>query len=279
MSNVYWNGQQQARLEPHQVSAAWGRPGVPHSMTAISLANRAFEVYYSAHSNISANSAAAHYSQMLKSLHDAARSGWGRGVSDLEESFEHLSENGGRWSDNNTKNYYGGPNKIFQGALVTGPEGPVNFLKAVDDNIEKLRGIYTRYGSQVQDLSTALSADNWTRIGQVLGDIKNWSERAKPFLWWAPAVEQRLGQTVTLANVLGNIHTAATLYANSRSAGFDPRSAAALTALRTAIGLVPVLGDFYGKAVEMIPGLANWFRGLIQERVRRLDAAAAGRPY
>jgi hypothetical protein len=248
-------------------------------MTAISLANRAFEVYYSAHVGISANSTAAHYSQMLTSLHNAARSGWGRGVSDLEESFEHLSANGSRWSDNNTKNYYGSPTKIFQGALVTGPEGPVNFLNAVDANIETLRGIYTRYGSQVQDLAGAVSSDNWTRIGQVLGDMKTWGERAKPFLWWAPAVEHRLGQAVTLADVLGNIHTAATMYTNSRSAGFDPRSAAALTALRTAVGFIPVLGDFYGQAVEMIPGLANWFRGLIQERVRRLDAAASGRPY
>ena len=84
---------------------------------------------------------------------------------------------------------------------------------------------------------------------------------------------------MSLAEVLGNIHTAAAMYTNSHAAGFDPRSATALTALRTAVGSVPALGDFYGRAIEMIPGLATWFRRFIQERVRRLDAAAAGRPY
>jgi len=275
LSNQYWEGSRQASLEGSQISAAWGRPGVEHGGSAISLANRAFEVYYSAYRNIAASAGATHYSQMLAALQDAARAGWGSGVSDLEESFDHLTSNGGRWTDNNTKNYYGGPNKIFQRTLVTGPEGPVNFLNAVDSKIEVLRGVYTQYNSQVQQLTTAVAADNWTQIGETLGDIKTWGERAKPFLWWAPAYEQRAGQLVGLADVLGNIHTAATMYTNSRAAGFDPRSAAALTALRTAVGFVPVLGDFYGRAVEMIPGLAAWFRGLIQERVRRIDAAAA----
>ena len=279
MPNQYWNGSVQATLDRNHVSAAWGRPGLAHSGASINLANRAFEVYYSAHRNISASASTGHQPQMLAALHDAARTGWGSGVSDLEESFEHLSASGGAWSDNNTKNYYGGPNKIFRGALVSGPTGPVNFLNQVDANIERLRGIYTRYNGQVQVLTTAVASDNWTRIGETLGDFKTWAERAKPFLWWAPVHEQRAGQLVSLAGALGNIHTAATMYTNSRAAGFDPRSAAALTALRTAVGFVPVLGDFYGRAIEMIPGLASWFRGLIQERVRRLDAAAAGRPY
>lgn len=279
MSNEYWDGSRQASLERSQITAGWGRAGVEHSGASIGLANRAFEVYYSAHRSISAGGGAGHSVQMLAALHEAGRTGWGSGVSDLEESFEHLVAHGGGWSDNNTKDYFGGPNKIFQRTLVTGPEGPVNFLNAVDANVESLRGICTRYETQVRELTTAVGSDNWAQIGRTLGEIKSWGERAKPVLWWAPAYERRLGQAVSLTDVLGRIHTAATMYGSSRSAGFDPRSAAALSVLRGAVGLVPVLGDFYGRAIEMIPGLASWFRGLIQERVRRLDAAAAGRRY
>ena len=279
MSTEYWLGNRQATLQRDQVRADWGRPGTEHSGTAIALANRAFEVYYTARRNINACTDSSHKNAMLQKLEEAGRSGWGIGVNDLEESFEHLERNQGIWTDGSTSNYFGGPNKIFPNALVTGPQGPVNFLKAVDANVEELRRILDRFNQQTQQLAQAQQNDNWTRIGDITGEIQTWGERAKPFLWWAPNAEQRLGQVVSFAGALSNMHTALTTYTNSRSAGFDSRTSAAIAALRTAVGWVPVLGEFYGRAVDLIPGLATWFRGLVQDRGRRIDAAAAGRSY
>ncbi len=279
MSNPYWEGFRQASLERSQITAAWGRPGLDHSGASISIANRAFEVYYTAHQNISASAGVSHYSQMLESLHEAGRTGWGVGVTDLEESFEHLTANGGRWTDNNTLHYSGGQNSIHHVYSASGPAGPVNFLKKVNDNIEFVREVSLEFSNQVEELTSGMQSSQWAQIGEALDGIETWGERAKPFLWWAPAYEHRAGQVVSLASVLGTVHTAATMYTSSRSAGFDPRAATALAALRAAVAIIPVLGDFYGRAVEMIPGLANYVRGLIDAKVRRLDAAAAGAPY
>ena len=276
MSNDYWNGTRQASLERSQISASWAAPGVAYSGRSIALANRAFEIYYQSHQRISACDEANHRTQMLNSLHDAARSGWGRGIEDLEEAFEHLTRNGGRWTDSATSNYYGGPQKVFQGALTEGPVSCVNFLNAVDSKMTELKRILEQYRTQVQRISQAEQQDDWTTVGNVLTQVKDWGERAKPFLWWAPNAERHLGTTVTFAGALSNIHSGLTTYTNSRGAGFDPRTSAAIAALRTAVGWVPVLGDFYGAAIDMIPGLTIWFRNLVEDYCRRIDAAAAG---
>lgn len=279
MSNDYWLGARQASLERSQISAPWGAPGAAYSGRSIALANRAFEIYYQSHQRISACTDVSHQNKMFRSLYDAARAGWGLGVDDLEEAFQHLTANGGRWTDSATRNYYGGPQKVFPGALTEGPVSCVNFLNAVDSKMTELKGILDRYRTQVQNLNQAQQRDDWRTVGTVLTEVKNWGERAQPFLWWAPNVEQRLGSAVTFVGALSNIQSGLTTYANSIGAGFDTRTAAAIGALRTAVGWVPVLGDFYGGAIDMIPGLATWFRGLVQDYCRRIDAAAAGRPY
>ena len=276
MSNPYWSGAQKAHLTPAQISAPWGRPGKAHSLRSIAFVNRAFEIYYEALQRIGRCPDPEQARQMLASLHDAARTGWGFGVSDLEEAFEHLHDNRGRWTDKATKNYYGGPNKVFQGAIIEAPVSIVNFMNAVDARLKELRRVVDRYHQQVRDLENAQRQDDWTRIGRITWEVKRWGERAKPFLWYAPYVQTRLGQVVSFAGALGRIHTGLTMYTRAQQAGFDRDAAAGLAALRTALTWVPVLGRFYGKAVEMIPGLVTWFRGLIEDRIRRLERAAAG---
>lgn len=280
MPNDYWNGTRQASLTRGQISAPWGAGD--YSANRIALANRAFEIYYQAHRRISACTNGPHRNQMLTSLHDAAQTGWGLfdGVHDLEEAFEHLTDNGGRWTDSATGTYFGGAQKVFPRALTEGPVSCVNFLNAVDSNMSQLRGILERYTAQVQQISEAQRQDDWRTVGIVLSQVKDWGERAKPFLWWAPSTVQRpLGLTLAFVEVLSHIHSGLTTYANSIGAGLDSRTSIALGALRTAVGFLPVLGDFYGAAIDMVPGLRAWFQGLVQDRCRRIDAAARGRPY
>ena len=277
MPTAYWEGTRQAQLTRSQVTASWGRPGVAHSGTSIGFANRAFEIYHSAHQSISRCSDYGHQRQMMSSLHDAARTGWGLGVDDLEEAFQHLDSNGGRWTDNATKSYFGGRNKVFHSTLVTAPVSTVNFMNAIDSRVAELRTIMNRYHQQARTLSRAADGHQWAQVGTGLGEIKSWGERAKPFLWMVPTVQDRLGQAVSFTGVLSNIHSGLNTYGLSIRAGFDSDTATAIAALRTAMGWVPVLGDFYGRAVDLIPGLRVWFQGLIRDYCRRIDRAASGR--
>ncbi len=277
MPTPYWEGTRRAHLTRSQITAEWGRPGVAHSGTSIAFVNRAFEIYYTAHERIGQCPDADHRRLMMDSLHDAARTGWGFGVDDLEEAFQHLHSNGGRWTDNATKSYFGGRQKVFHATLVRAPVSTVNFMNAVDSRVAELREIMQRYHQQARELSRAADGSQWSQVGSALGDIKSWGERAKPFLWMAPRVQDRLGQVVSFTGVLSNIQSGLNTYGLSIRAGFDSDAAAAIGALRAAMGWVPVLGDFYGRAVDLIPGLRVWFRDLVRDYCRRIDRAASGR--
>lgn len=277
MPTDYWAGFRQAQLTSDQVTASWGRRGVAHSGTAITFVNRAFELYYQAHQRIESCPDGRQRQRMLEELHDAGRSGWGRGVDDLEEAFQHLDGNGGRWTDEATWNYYGGRNKVYQIMLVTAPTSIVNFMNAVDSRMERLREAAERFHRQAQQVNQAERANRWEQVGQGLEQIGAWGGRAEPFMWMAPSVQARVGQTVSFAGALSNLHAGLTTYGNAIRAGMPPTAATALAGLRAALGWVPVLGDFYGRAVELIPGLAVWYRRLHEDYTRRVDRAAAGR--
>ncbi len=274
MSNPYWDGTRLARLTPKQVTAAWGRPGRAFSLTSIALVNRAFEIYYRALRKIRECPDPEQARQMVASLRDAARTGWGFGISDLEEAFAHLHANRGRWTDNATKNYYGGPNKVFQATIVEAPVSIVNFMNAVDSRMGELRKIVQHYERSVRDMRQARRQGAWERIGRILFEVHRWGTAAKPLLWFSPKVRHRIENVVTFAGVLFRIHSGTTMYYRSRAAGFDDRTAKGLAALRTAMTWVPVLGVFYGQAVEMIPSLAAWMRNLVRNRVLEIERAA-----
>ena len=281
MSNTYWQGGEQVTLTRDMITAAWAQPGVSNSGRGIALANRAFDLYYHARRNIDACPDAAHKNAMDRELVDAATTGWGTGVDDLQEAFQHLASNGGRWTDEATENYYPQRTGVFPlsqagAGIVLGPQAMVNFLDACDKKVKTLKDACEHFNTQTAILEQAQQADNWSRVGTVLGEVNVWGDRAKPFLWMAPATQERLGRVVGFAGTLGNIHSGLTTYVNARKAGMDQGLSAGLGALQTAIGWVPVLGGFYGKAIEMIPGLVTWYRGLLDDRIRRIDAASRG---
>ncbi len=272
MSNSYWKGIKQAKLTRSQITASWAMQGVDHSETRINFVNRVFYIYYQSMANIRSFSDENHKRIMLKELEDAATTGWGTGIDDLEEAFEHLCKTNGLWTDDDTKNYYGGPNKVFNRPLITDvPTSIVNFADAVDSKMEKLSSVLEDYKKQVQDLEQSYHGKRWKNLGTALKAVKKGGEVVKPFLWFAPPVETRLGQVVTFTKVLSNIHKGLTTYSDATGAHMRD-IAPLLGVIRTTLGWVPVLGNFYGKAVEIMPGLVTNFRTLIEQRVRRLDA-------
>lgn len=271
----YLYARHKAVLTLDQVSADWGSGS--HCATRLDLANTAFDIYYRAMRNIQAVQDPTHRSRMQDKLIAARQSGFGWGVNDLEEAFEHLADNNGTWSDDNTKTYFGGRRKCIARSLISqSPEAMVNFLNEVDDGMNEMSKVMEEFGEQAELIKRGQRRDDWATIGTALGRVKTGTELAKPWMWTAPATQQWAGRVVSFTDVAGKIHSGATMYTRSRQAGFTSREAAALTAMQTAVGFVPVLGSFYSKAVEMIPGLVTWYRGLIENRVRQIDRAARG---
>ena len=269
----YIDGDKLAKLTREQVKADWGQGD--GSDFRIALANRAFTLYYQAAGSIRKVGDSGHRTSMWRTLSNARAKGFGLGISDLNEAFEHLAKNNGIWTDNNTENYYGGPRKCFNRTIVSGaPEGMVNFLDAVDDGMKTLGKVLVDYKDQLEKVTLAAGRDDWETVGTVLGHVNTAAETAEPWLWTAPATQKWAGRIVTFTDVTGKIHDGATMYVRSKEAGFDNRSAAALTAMRLAVGCLPVLGGFYSKAVEMIPGLVVWYRGLLDQRFRDADRAS-----
>src|SRR5262245_19603798 len=97
MSNTttYWLGTQKAELAYTDVLASWGTG--PHCSNKVDMANFAFLKYYEARTNINSCSDVLHAKAMRGELEDAATSGWGLGVQDLDDAFEHLATNSGKW--------------------------------------------------------------------------------------------------------------------------------------------------------------------------------------
>lgn len=74
---------------------------------------------------------------MKEDLHDAAETGWGSGVSDLREAFEHLAANNGRWTDTNWGTYDGQLGLIHGlGPSCTTAQCAANFLDAYEERLK-----------------------------------------------------------------------------------------------------------------------------------------------
>ncbi len=280
--NVYWNGRFQARLSPSQVSVSWGAPGARPVNRSIEFVNRAFEIYYLAKNNISDVSDHDHRTSMSLQLLDAARSGYGFGVSDLEEALVHLVSNSGRWVDEDSSQYNGGGKKAFGGGLVRGPTSIVNFMCSIDDKMINLKDCVSDFGLRKQSLLSSYveigrqnagptPAESWTQFGTAMNELKTWGGHAKPFLWLAPATQTLVGNTVSFVNVISQIHTGLTTYGNCMRAGIPTNSSIALSAAGAAMTWVPVLGGFYGKAIEMIPGMKLHFEHIMSDYQRRIE--------
>lgn len=269
----YLNGHHKAILRnSNQIGAEWGNG--PRSGQKIDLANRAFEIYYRAINGIRDVKDPDHRSKMESKLVKAREKGWGSGVSDLEEAFEHYAYRNGYWGDENTKTYSGYNTSSFPHYVIGAPAAMANFLTEVDSGLEELKKVVKTFGKQAGQIRRAKKRDDWNTIGQALGHINTGAELAKPWLWTAPATQRMAGRVVSFTNVAGKIHSGATTYVQARTSGhFDEREAAALTAMQTAVSFLPVLGGFYGGAIAMIPELATWMQRVVDHRERRIQEA------
>src|SRR5260221_1076328 len=101
--NKYWTGQQQAKiLTIASISAAWGRGD--GAANRFRMLNGAFEIYYILKTSIANCPDSDLRELMTKELDDAGEAGWGTGVNDMDDAFQHWIQPG-NWTDNNQGNY------------------------------------------------------------------------------------------------------------------------------------------------------------------------------
>jgi len=299
--NPYWNGDTHAVLRREAITADWAT--TPYSGLRIDAANRAFCIWYHANQTLSESVTDPHWGEMWETMRACANEGWGLGVSDLRESLWHYAENGGRWTDDNTRIYMGGRGNSYARALITDvPEGPCNFLRAVDDRLPQLRRameVYQQKCDAIRQLrpSASSSRSDWDRMKDDISAIKTAAERVKPLMWMMPAAvtarlpntsaglsaarrieefadggAQWLDRSIKILDVVGKITDGVTVYTEaSRAMGGDSRAGIAFAALHYSMNFVPVLGSFYGAIVAKIPGLIENWRDFMADYTRRFD--------
>lgn len=277
MSNNYWLGLEQAYLDRSQIDAEWGHGD--NSGIRIQFVNRAFEIFYLGRQRIRTCPNAEQARRMERDLEDAAREGWGFGISDLEDAFEHLAANQGRWRDGATKCYFGARDKLFQAMLVEAPISVVNFVNAVDERIASIREAAAQHASRAGTATQALESQQWTLLDRALGEVVEVAERIEPLLWVGSLEDapRWLQRAASFADAVGALNDALAMYRSSIQAGFGPGVGATMASLRGALNYLPVLGSYYGLALDLVPHLRAWFSGLVEQYHSRITRAMAGR--
>lgn len=292
---TWWEGKNQALLVQQNIQANWRlEPGYQDRIT---IANHAFRLYYRGMQCCNDPLLSLKQSRAMRSrLQSLAKSGSGMGVSNLEEAFEHLAANGTVWKDENTADYKGGRGKAFPGDVRKAPEFAVQFLTAVEKDYGTFRkDVALRYHEHLSTLArlSTKKPTNWERINQVLAQIGTGASNALPFLWHATPtqtafstssdngrplgyggpggkLDSRLaaiaGKAITFTKAWDYIAGFMTDYAK-----FKRHKLEAFAPLKLALKFVPILGEFYGKAIDAIIGMKKWFTSVMRQYIRRID--------
>lgn len=290
MSNAYWSGAELAYVTEDQIDAANVKRLGGRAVRAMNLAFRIYQ-----NGIVFAVQGGALRLMITSDLHDAARTGWGTGVSDLEEAFEHLATNRGRWKDTNTKNYWGGPEGV--GALdghgwVETTTSAVNFLSAVDDKLKKLQKLIDAHTEGANKVADVMSNPEWNKVGtaqwEKAGDglktVKSVNENIGRYLWLAGARYENLSEVGEKASehfgkffeAAEATRTAVETFERARIAGFSNAASGALAAIQFGAGKVPVLGELYGEAIGLIPVIAANFQAIAERQRNRMRIALYG---
>ncbi len=304
--NDYSNGIRQALLTREQIRASWGRGD--HSGQRILLINEAFRLFYRYRRRIEQVSAKDFrtYWAMLKELEDAGDTGWGLfGVQDLDEAFQHLIANNGTWTDENTTHYWGSnAPSVYPCTVFDAPAAGANFLTALNRKLGRLQELTVKYRTAAQsaeqpeaklrrlrELGQDMAALAWLLpVPQPAGGAETCTpyeklieaceafNKAVEYLN-AAGVELRASLQVIakVTDWLTKADQAAQAMVAVRRAGLPQNVSYMWSALVAAVSFVPVLGEFYAKALVGAPGLVEWMKTTVWEYERRIQLAEAGR--
>ena len=221
-------------------------------------------------------------------LEDAATAGYSLtgGVADLDAAFSHLegasgimhvgARAPGEWTDNSTDDYRGDYNKLYSRRVTNAPAAAKNFLDAMDAKMRRVASYAQDYADQMQRLREAQDASAWGQINTIISNIAQHGGHATRLLFFSEGVQTRAEGIVSAAEVISNIQSGLNTYASMRGAGDSNNAAASMALLRAVVPYLPVLGEVYGQAIDMIPTLRTWWQGVINNRILVLEGINRG---
>lgn len=291
-ASTWWEGRTQAILMPGKVMAIWGLEA--GSADRIAIANRAFEVYYRGMRCVNDLDSRGEQSKAMRGrLQSLAKSGWGLGVADLEDAFSHLAKHATDWKDEKTADYTGGRDKVFPRSVKGAPLFAVNFLTAVEADFQKFKKTCLETYNEHLSALAALALQkptNWERVHQTISATNSAAGTAGAFLWYGPPLQKAMidqgrivghggssgaldhklagiaGRLISYSQVCDYIAGALTDYVKLRRHNLE-----AFVPLKFALKFIPILGGFYGSAIDAIPAIKSWFVSLMRQYIERID--------
>lgn len=282
--NDFWSGSRQAILHPGTIRTEWGSGD--HSGATLSFCNQAFRIFFLARRNQVLRGGTEYSEQIRQALEDCATTGWGTGIHDLQDAFRHLTETGGFWTDDASTAYYGGPKQVSNKSVVTAPVSIVNFMNAVDQNgaviLERSLQDFLRLIQKLADVVRGIPRESkavrdYEKSVELIRKFKSDLELAKPWLWTVQGTDVRVGVVFSITDVLAKLQSAVGNYSLYSMFGLNQSESAIIASVIEAIGCIPVLGGFYQKAAEMIPGIADSFATAVTSYHSRIKLALSAR--
>lgn len=288
-ASQYWSGAIRATLAAKDIDASKICAG-PKGSHALGVMNNAFRIFHDARQLIAGVGDAALKKKMSAELDDVGRSGWGIGVSDLEEAFAHLAANQGKWKDNHTSTMgwfssdrIGGISGQAQVGYVPIPISLENFLDALNARAKTLNVHLTAlrtHGETVVNKAASSYGDQllpkvgsaeWTAFGNGLKEVGRAQEAIKSLLWLAAVNEDSVlnASNENLGKVLGaigKVRSAVENFDKCAQAGYSSTEGLAFAAIAEGLGAIPVLGSYYQEAFQLIPGVTAGMTHIVQRR-------------
>ncbi len=295
----YWTGEVLARITPEQISDDTISKGF-----SIIRWNLAFRYYYDGIATIKAFQEASAHSEpgqvrsvrlassvsrirgplivrMKEDLNDAATEGFGTGVSDLQEAFEHLAANDGHWTDTNREYYQGELGRVTSmGPSCETAACVANFLDAYEERLNEISKqlnemknkarVADRIMARVKN-STTVGTQEWNEFRSCLGEVQKVSSKVENRLWlYRLTCDPDSASSKTLAlreealagvgkclSAIALVHDAVNDFNRALSEGLPLEQAAALTATTTAMeGAGPIAALFVEGTGTIIGGMA-----------------------
>jgi hypothetical protein len=276
--NLYWMGTKQASLRADQVTAKWISD--PTCRVGLEVLNKAFEIFYCSRKSIQACPHSADRAALTVELEDAANSGWGFGVHDMDDAFAHLEKNKGGWTDGLTEQCRSW--SIYQVHLGWAPTSAVNFLTALDKKVEESRNAADALIKDANNLPDILgqSQKDWNKVHETLENMKKRTGWAKRILCFKPVAKKVGDGAGEMAGAVGDgvealdgIASAIEDYDRATRAGMSRNEALALTALKKIAEKVPVFGEGYAAVIGGIPNTMELVRGWHDRTMVAIESA------
>ncbi len=263
-------GKLKSYQEPCFVYASWAKAGVAHSQSRLRLINETFEFIYKALNHI--DSTTSKKGKKKKVLINSIMSGWGRGIQDMDDLYQHLNNNHGDWFDDTGARFY------MEGFLsrrnIRLPLPIYHFANTMSVVMEKLN-------EKVEPIMNENLSLTGPEISKMLERVSRNAKAVEHLVWidevtnkaqsgWSKSAGRIFGKVTKYVDVLATLDGAIRDFQNAMKVnGQNQRGAIAFAALTTAVNCIPVLGSFYAEMARLIPTAATWMRGTINQRNER----------